>query len=213
MPPAPQNPKVFCVGFQKTGTTSLYFALKTLGLRVTGSVGLDLSAEELAANGAALCIETMRDFDAAEDMPWPLYFRELDKAYPGSKFILSVRDADAWHASIDRHFGDVDTPMHRFVYGADAGRARGAKARWVERMIAHEIDVKSHFANRPDDLLVMDLEAGDDWTPLCAFLGVEIPPQPFPRKNRAADRRKLSYRMKKRVDLMMGRVPTPERLL
>jgi UDP-N-acetylmuramate-alanine ligase len=32
--------KVFCIGFHKTGTTSLAVALKTLGYRVTGPNGV-----------------------------------------------------------------------------------------------------------------------------------------------------------------------------
>ncbi|MEZ5920499.1 MAG: sulfotransferase [Parvularculaceae bacterium] len=213
MPPTEQRPKVFCIGFQKTGTTSLHAALTMLGYRTAAVVGRKLTADQLRIKGARLCIDTMRDFDAAEDMPWPVFFRELDCAYPGSKFILTVREPGRWFQSIENHFGDHTDEMQAFVYGRYTAAPKGNRSHYIDVLKTHEKTVLNYFASRPDDLLVMDLEAGDGWAALCTFLGVKIPPQTFPQKNRAADRQKLSYRMKKRVDLMMGRVPTPERLL
>jgi len=35
---------------------------------------------------------------------------------------------------------------------------------------------------RPDDLLVMDIPAGDGWEQLCAFLALPEPDAPFPRR-------------------------------
>ena len=40
----------------------------------------------------------------------------------------------------------------------------------------------------PDRLLVYDVKEG--WAPLCAFLGVPIPAEPFPRKNDTAEFRR-----------------------
>jgi hypothetical protein len=205
--------KVFCIGFHKTGTTSLYAALTKFGLRVSGTVGERWSAERLARDGAALCIEAARRFDAVEDMPWPIFFRELDAAYPGSKFVLSVRESEAWFASIDRHFGDVDAEMHRFVYGENHGRARDSKARWIEVKRAHDEAVRAHFAGRPGDFLVMDLAGGDGWGKLCPFLGVETPREPFPVANASTARLRWSYRLKKKLFEIAGQTAHPERLI
>jgi len=106
------KPKVFCVGFQKTGTTSLFAALSELGYRTAAVIGRDLSAAELQKNGGKLCVETARNFDAVQDMPWPLFYQDLDSAYPKSKFILTVRDAESWFGSIEKHFGSEPSTMH-----------------------------------------------------------------------------------------------------
>lgn len=206
------RPKVFCIGFQKTGTTSLYAALTSLGYKTAAVIGRDWSAERLQADGARLCIETMRDHDAAQDMPWPIFFRELDAAYPGSKFILTVRNDDRWFESIEKHFGDTPNEMQAFVYGRDAAAPAGAKARYVEILNAHERAVLEYFADRPGDLLVMDLEFGDGWEKLCAFLGARIPDEPFPAKNRAEDRKTLAYRLRRKFSLIFGRYLAPEQL-
>ncbi len=210
--PSPDRPKVFCVGFQKTGTTSLFAALDMLGYRTAAVVGRDWSAERLAAEGAGLCIETAAAFDAAQDMPWPIFFRELDAAYPGSKFILTVRDPERWFASIEGHFGDNTDEMQAFVYGRDAAAPTGNKARYLETLSGHEAAVRAHFAGRPGDLLVMNLEAGDGWRQLCAFLGAPVPDAPFPARNKASDRKTMSFRIRRKVGRVFGRYLAPEKI-
>jgi hypothetical protein len=207
------RPKVFCIGFQKTGTTSLYVALKQIGCRVSGTVADRWTAARLASEGAQLCIEIARRYDAAEDMPWPVFFRELDAAFPSAKFILTVRDKDAWYQSVDRHFGQADTEMHRFVYGGDSGRARDSRERWIGVYSAHNAAVVDYFRDRPNNLLVMDLVRGDGWEKLAPFLGVSAPDTPFPIRNTSVERAGVSYRLKRRLNKLAGRTPRPERLL
>ena len=204
--------KVFCIGFQKTGTTSLYAALTRLGYRTAAVIGRDWSAEKLADEGARLCIETMKEFDAAQDMPWPIFFRELDAAYPGSKFILTVRDAESWFQSIEKHFGDRADEMQAFIYGRNAAAPTGNKARYIEIRAAHEKAARAYFVDRPGDLLIMDLEKGDGWDTLCGFLGLAAPDEPFPVKNRSQDRKRLVYRIRRKLGLLFGRYLAPEQI-
>lgn len=205
-------PKVFCIGFQKTGTTSLHAALTALGYRTSAVVGRDWTAERLAAEGAALCIRTMKEFDAAEDMPWPIFFRELDEAFPASKFILTVRDAERWFSSIERHFGANSDELQAFVYGRNAAAPVGNRARYLDVYAQHERAVRAHFADRPNDLLVMDLERGDGWPELCGFLGAPVPAGPFPVKNRSGVRKTISFRIRRKVGRLFGRYLAPERI-
>ncbi len=207
---APDRPKVFCIGFQKTGTTSIHAALEMLGYRTAAVVGRDWSAERLRDEGAGLCIDTARDHDAAQDMPWPIFFRDLDAAFPGAKFILTVRDPEKWFASIEGHFGANDGEMQAFVYGRDAAAPAGNKARYLETLAAHEAAVRAHFAERPGDLLVIDLEAGDGWERLCAFLKAPVPAAPFPARNKASVRKTLSFRVRRKVGRIFGRYLAPE---
>lgn len=206
------GPKIFCIGFHKTGTTSLYAALTTLGYRVSGTIADDWSPERLAAEGAQFCIETMEDFDAAEDMPWPHFFRELDEAFPGSKFILTVREPESWFQSLDNHFGHQETALNAFAYGSDHAKARGDKDHWIATCEQHNADVREYFQARPGDLLEMDLGAGDGWGKLCPFLDVHIPDEPFPAKNTSKRRQSLVYRLKRKFLILTGQTPYPERL-
>lgn len=204
------RPKVFCIGFQKTGTTSLHAALTRLGWRTAAVVGRGLPAETLRERALNLCLATARDFDAAEDMPWPLFFRELDAAFPGAKFILTMRDEENWYRSITAHFGDRPDEMQRFIYGDDAPCPAGHRERYIEVYRRHNDAVRAWFAARPDDLLILDLAAGDGWERLCEFLGVDAPAEPFPERNRSADRRSLVFRLRRRLAMAFGKYLSPE---
>lgn len=206
-------PKIFCLGFQKTGTTSLYAALTALGFRVTGSTGIDWDVETLRRDGVQHCIDTMDGFDAAEDMPWPLFYRELDAAFPGSKFILTVRESQAWFSSLDNHFGNIDTPLSAFTYGKGFSTARGNKDHYIARYEKHNEDVRAYFKSRPDDFQEMSLANGDGWEKLCTLLGRDIPSTPFPAKNTSADRKSFAYRLKRKLLLISGRTPRPEQMV
>ena len=172
----PIKPKVFGVGFHKTGTTSLRDALRYLGYRVTGP---DFKkAEDLDDGLVERAVELAKHFDAFQDNPWPLLFREMDEIFPGSKFILTLRDEESWYASALRHFGSAETPRRKFIYGV--GAPLGNEGIYKSRFRKHNADVISYFAGRPNDFLVMELAKGDGWEKLCRFLGHPVPDLPFP---------------------------------
>jgi hypothetical protein len=173
--------KVFCVGLQKTGTTSLQYALSMLGFRVAGYFSVnDLSQQPEMWQRA----ETMLpQFDAFADNPWPLYFRELDSMFPDAKFILTTRDPERWYASVCKHFGESESQMRRWVYGA--GSPIGNKKDYISKLTGHQADVRKHFTGRPNDLIEFDVVQGDGWGKLCNFLGKSVPSKAFPRLNTA----------------------------
>jgi hypothetical protein len=154
----------------------------------------------------------MKDFDAAQDMPWPVFFRELDAAFPGSKFVLTVRDPESWFRSIEGHFGAYPDEMQAFVYGREQAAPAGNKAHYLDVHARHERDVRAWFIGRPNDLLVMDLERGDGWPELCAFLGAPVPAEEFPAKNRSSDRKTLSFRLRRKLGQLFGRYLAPEQI-
>ena len=107
--------KVFIIGFQKTGTTSLDLALQRLGYRV---LGVDKNLLK-CPNKEALhhyILKTLEEYDAVQDMPWPLYFMDLYELYPNAKFILTRRTADDWYKSVVKFFGSIRIPFHKKIY-------------------------------------------------------------------------------------------------
>jgi hypothetical protein len=171
-----QGSKIFGVGFHRTGTSSLRAALERLGYRVCGSVGT--KDPDIASRVRDIAFGLLESYDAFEDNPWPVLFRELDERCPGSRFILTIRPSDAWIRSVVRFFGTNTTTMREWIYGA--GTPIGNEARYVERFESHNKDVLRHFRDRPQDLLVLRITEGEGWTELCRFLGHEAPCEPFP---------------------------------
>ena len=177
-----KTPKVFGIGFHKTGTTSLADALTALGYDVIGPNGVN--DRDISTNALPMALALAQDHDAFQDNPWPILFRQMDAAFPGSQFILTVRPIDAWMGSVVRHFGRGSTPMRRWIYGP--GSPIGAEAVYKDRYLRHNAEVMAHFAGRPHDLLVLRITEGEGWERLCPFLGHDIPDAPFPQSNRAA---------------------------
>ena len=171
--------KIFGIGFQKTGTKSLGAALDILGYRVCGPVGA--KDPDIAKNVRPLIHSLVPLYDAFQDNPWPLFYEDLDRRYPGSRFIFTVRSPDAWIDSVVAHFGDHDTPMRHYIYGV--GHPKGNERVFLERYRRHNDEVRHYFRNRSEDILTMDITQGDGWEPLCDFLGLRRPGVEFPKLN------------------------------
>ena len=172
--------KIFCIGFQKTGTTSMGSALDILGYRVAGDIGM--MDRDIAQKVITKACHIVPNYDAFKDNPWPIIFKDLDKLFPNSKFILTVREPSSWIESVVRHFGSREIPMRKWIYGV--GSPLGNEEVYLRRYSEHNSDVLNWFAQRPGDLLVMNLSLGDNWEKLCPFLGREILSQPFPYLNK-----------------------------
>jgi len=174
------NSKIFCIGFHKTGTTSLGSALSFLGYRVAGAIGT--RDPDIAQNALTKARRIVPNYDAFQDNPWPIIFRDVDKLFPNSKFILTVREPSSWIDSVVRHFGSKETPMRTWIYGV--GSPLGSEDVYLSRYSKHNADVLNYFAQRSDDLLIMNLSLGDKWEKLCPFLGREVLSRPFPHANK-----------------------------
>ncbi len=193
-----KQPKVFCIGFHKTGTSSLRRALQMLGYTVAGFDQFRHLAQRpglTRAEVVALATTTARDFDAVQDMPWPVLFAELDQAFPGSKFIHVVREPTSWIKSAVGDFGNQGNELRRFVYGSPA--PVGHEQAWLDRYHQHNADVAAYFADRPQDFLSLRLENGGvSWAAICPFLGAAIPDAPWPHTNTRRSKKTRQFLMR-----------------
>jgi 3'-phosphoadenosine 5'-phosphosulfate (PAPS) 3'-phosphatase len=176
--------KVFCIGLSKTGTTSLARALELLGYKTKDYLGVqDYTPGDLTS----IDLKEIDENDAFTDTPIPSFYRELDIAYPGSKFILTTRDMEGWLKSCKKQFtekqGENQTDAQRRLlidlYECnvfDEHKFRAGYEKFVN-------GVWKYFESRPDDLLVFDVSAGDGWDKLASFLGKALPNVPFPKAN------------------------------
>lgn len=169
-------------------------ALKMLGYHVTGPNWVTDPTVAQTALGKAMNLVPC--FDAFQDNPWPLLYKEMDKAFPGSRFILTLRETSNWLKSIVNHFGTNVTPMREWIYGTGHGCPVGNESLYAHRMEKHNAEVLDYFRGRDQDLLVMDITKGDGWEKLCPFLGVDMMDGSFPRANTAAEMRWADRRVR-----------------
>jgi len=173
--------KVFGIGFHKTGTKSLGRALGILGYSVCGWPRHDL-LNSVKIKKHKTIFKVVNSYDAFQDNPWPLIYKTLDKKFPDSKFILTVRDEEKWIKSIVNYLGNDSTDMRKWIYGI--GYPLCNEELYLSVYKKHILDVKEYFKNRPNDLLIMDLTAGEGWEKICQFLGKQIPEKVFPHANK-----------------------------
>jgi hypothetical protein len=158
----------------RTGTTTLCEAFRILGY---SNVMHNPPFEALATA------------DAGADNGVVLYYKYLDYKFPSSKFILTVRDLDSWLDSmeyISTKFPilslDDDIPIMRRMLIYETVVFQSEK--FIAAVERHHQDVRRYFSGRSEDLMEMNIIAGDGWDKLCPFLGVPLPSMPFPHLHR-----------------------------
>jgi hypothetical protein len=180
------TPKIFCIGLNKTGTSSLHAALGILGFRSLhwGGPTVVKAVARARDDGRPLLAYVEGEFDAFSDVePLSKDFALVDEQYPGSRFILTIRTLPDWLDSRRRHVMRNQERKARGEY--DGPFLEVDLDGWQTEYREHETRVRAYFSERPDDLLVMDVTKGDGWDVLCPFLGVDPPDEPFPWVNRS----------------------------
>lgn len=175
--------KVVGIGLNKTGTTSLGACLQHWGYRhISHSHEAFLLWRDGDINGL---LEWVSRYDSFEDWPWPLVYREIDAAFPGTKFILTRRkNPDVWFTSLCKHAELTGpTDFREAIYGY--AMPKGHKAEHIRMYNQHLEAVRDYFKDRPNDFLEVCWEEGDGWKELGEFLGLQPPGIAFPHLNQS----------------------------
>jgi len=181
--------RIFGIGWAKTGTTTLGSCFKILGFNhQSKDWGL---VKDLGKGDLSRIMALAKEKETFEDWPWIILYKELDKAFPDSRFILTKRKTENWISSYRNMLAKrSDTSeksaklneIRRILYGLPFPEV--TESQLVERYEKHNAEVARYFHDRPKDILIVDWEQGDGWAELCEFLGRDIPAEPFPHVNR-----------------------------
>jgi len=163
---------------------------------------------------------------AAVDFPMSLYWKDLMKIYPNAKVLLTVRDPVKWYISVKNtvrqgsHFikeSLAGLPLRTIgkLIGKTMGNALftcwsptylgakypqglfGAVDAGEETAVRFFNDWNEEVINNvpADRLLIFEVKQG--WAPLCQFLGLPEPDEPFPNTNDTAQMQKMLGMMRK----------------
>lgn len=186
------NTKIFCIGLNKTGTVSLHEAFLMLGftsVHFISDKGEDI--KEIIKNNHEnneKLLKGIEEYNAYSDWALPstnMLFKEFDKQYPGSKFILNTRDLESWINSREKHVNRIPNLKQLQKEHPDNPWYTIDKENWKNEYNQHHEEVNKYFKGREDELLVFNVIDGDSWEKLCPFLDADLPKKPFPKSNTA----------------------------
>jgi hypothetical protein len=189
--------KVIGSGLGRTGTLSLKAALEHIGFGPCHHmVEVFMEPESMnwwidAGEGNPDWDKIFKNFTSMVDYPGCIFFRQLADHYPDAKVLHSTRDPDDWFDSTQATIFSAASPaiagegaelMQRFftvLFRNRFGDKVNDRQFMTDYYRRHEEDVLTSIP--PERLLVF--RATDGWGPLCDFLGVPVPPEPYPRTN------------------------------
>jgi hypothetical protein len=209
--------KIIGAGFPRTGTSTLKEALEKLGIVKTYHMKELLVHPENLHYWTTLKETNTTDWDAlydgyqaTVDFPGYPWYKEHMKRYPDAKVILTVRPFDKWHVSVNstiKNAGPQTLPQKLMAMAKLAFNPRFRRVikcvkfakqtifqdelqgKFDDKIAAEKIfnqhiaDVKAYVP--AEKLLVFD--AAEGWAPLCEFLNVPVPNEPFPHANKKED--------------------------
>ncbi len=195
--------QVFGAGVGRTGTFSLKLAINQIGLgpchhmeAVLHNMPVQVPLWSAAVDGNPNWNAIYDGFDSAVDWPTAAFFRELLEAYPSAKFVLTERNPENWAnsfgATIYKLLADKDQSPPEMRPWLDMCSGVIAKTGFppgldydglMNAFIAHNEAVRATIP--ASQLLIYEVKQG--WGPLCEFLDVPAPDEPFPRTNDRAE--------------------------
>ncbi|MEW9837764.1 sulfotransferase family protein [Mesorhizobium marinum] len=185
---------VIGAGMGRTGTYTLNLALEAIGFEPCHHMADVMASPEQKALWRAAGQGQLPNWDeayagyrAAVDWPTAHFWREVSDHFQGAKVILTVRDPEAWYKSMmqtlrltwDPATNDPRSFGIAVVCNAVFGGRFDDRDHAISVYEAHNAAVRA--ALPPERLLVYNVSEG--WAPLCDFLGVAPPSDPFPRSN------------------------------
>ena len=185
--------KIFCVGFNKTGTTSLHLLFKLWGMKSLHYLYNELSFDD----------DLFAEYQCFTDGEYH-DFKGLDNAFSGSKFILTTRRLDDWLVSRIKHVeyrrSINKTGLMRKEYEQNP---KTALNNWINRRIVYYQEIQQYFSGREDTFIKVNICESKNQKNLIAFIAsfLNLDPgevQEFPRVNVSTQRNKqnLIYRFK-----------------
>lgn len=197
--------KVFVIGFNKTGTTSIEHALKELGYILGDQGTAELLLEDVINNIFERLFDFTETAEAFQDIPFslPHVFKILHSKYPDAHFILSIRDTpEQWYESISsfhsKVFGNGKIPTKEILM-EKVYHYKGYPMQYIDYTfegviyeeehykkvyLQHLEEVTRYFSNNGGNLFTVNVSNPNDYKKMCLFLGLTPKRDSFQWKNK-----------------------------
>jgi len=174
--------KIFIIGLPRTATTSVCAAMLELGFSTAHT---------------AYTKQAMRDAQVIADTPIFCDYQALDIAYPNAKFIYLSRELSSWLPSIRQLLERMYVNLQRTDGGSNPTLRRCYNEIFypltldniandqflIDCYQRHQQGIVNYFADRPQDLLTIDVSHGNSFKQLLSFVGATSSQDTFERMN------------------------------
>jgi len=189
------NPKVFVIGFNKTGTTTIKRSLWELGYSIGDQKEGEALIYDWRKGNYKPIFDHCKTSEAFQDIPFSLpdFYKFLMVEYPNAKFILSVRDnPEQWYNSlcnfhtrmwgVGKQLPTKNQLMNAnylekgfaYFYVKNAFKTLDSdlynKDLLINSYKSHIANVKLMFSNQKDTFIEVNVANKCDYERLCFFL-------------------------------------------
>jgi len=198
--------RVIGAGHGRTGTYSLKLALERLGfgpcyhMFICACDPASWAEWGRAYDGEQVDFEKLLGgYSSIVDDPGTQLYAPLAKRYPEAKVVLTTRGSKSWFdstqatvlssdvqklfAAAPKELNDLNRKM-----GWDGADPKTHDCQYMMRSFEAHNEAVRHSIQK-ERLLVYQVSQG--WEPLCRFLDVPVPSEPFPRSNSTAEFREM----------------------
>lgn len=198
--------KVFCIGQNKTGTTTIEAVLKGFGYKMGNQVQGELLLESWYQRDFKSIAKYCKTAEAFQDIPFslPYTYQYLDMVFKDAKFILTERDSvEQWYESLTKFHSKLWADGNRIPNSTDLKQAKYRQLGYAHKFMKYVYstednepyeasilkqhytnyneNVKDYFKSRENKLIVLNVSKDDDFKRLCSFLNVETTLDKFPK--------------------------------
>ena len=208
------KPKIFCIGANKTGTTSIKAALKEMGFIVAPQRPAEKMIDQWPKRDFQKLIKFCKySGEAFQDAPFsfPYTYVVLDYFFSNSKFILTIRNnAEQWYKSLTNFHAKMWGENGRIPTKKDLQNAnylyKGSpwfgnrqlfntpedepykKDVLIDYYETHNKNVIDYFRHRSKDLLIINVAKKGAYQKLASFLKINTKKTEFPWENRTNEK-------------------------
>ena len=215
--------RVIGAGFGRTGTLSLKVALEKLGFGPCHHMKEVMKNQDQtewfhrASKGEKVdWHKVFEEYQSAVDWPAVAYYEELADEFPNAKIILGIRDTDAWYQSVKETIYTVIPNFPKWI------RLVLPRVNKALDMINRTVWIREFSGRFEDKEFAVDVfnnhielvkkiipaerllihSAKEGWQPLCDFLGVPVPNEPYPWINES-----INFKRNLRIIIAMKWLP------
>ena len=184
--------KVFCIGRNKTGTTSFQKWMNNVKLNVCPQ---PLGEEALAKWGQgdfSDLVKYSEKYQGFQDLCWNLdgVPQLMYSLYPDAYFVLTVRESeDVWYDSLIRYMNKTKpktmaglgrTKRHKLIYGCEIENAEQTKNHYLK----YNQTMIDFFTEKQANFMVLEIPSDNIPERLSQFTGLPIAHFPHANKSR-----------------------------